>query len=126
MFLKRFENRDSLKSDAITKPENTRDFTIIKKIGSGAFGVIWSVKMKDGRILAVKKVHQDPKYINRELAIFKEVNHPNCLTLVESKQVFEDGQEYLELFTELFPIDLHLYPSILQIFSSHKNLLHLF
>ena len=103
------KTRDSLKSDAITEPDDNSDFKIIKKIGSGAFGVIWSVEMNDGRKLSLKKVLQDPRYKNRELSIIQELNHKNCIKLIEFKQIKESGNLYLELFTELFPTDLHKY-----------------
>jgi serine/threonine protein kinase len=34
-----------------------------------------------GEVVAIKKVYQDKRYKNRELAIMKELYHPNIITL---------------------------------------------
>ena len=103
--------REVLKSDSITQPRDNGEFMILQKIGSGAFGVIWSVQMSDGRRLSLKKVLQDPRYKNRELGMIQQLDHVNCIKLIDYKQVRENGKMYLELFTELFPTDLHNYLS---------------
>lgn len=51
--------------------------------GSGSFGVVYQAKMQDGTPLAIKKVLQDRRYKNRELQILREVNHPNCLRMLQ-------------------------------------------
>ena len=61
--------------------EKDLDFSS-EAIGSGAFGQVFLAKVKrTGEKVAVKKVFQDKRYKNRELAIMKELNHPNIVNL---------------------------------------------
>jgi serine/threonine protein kinase len=50
-------------------------------IGNGTFGVVYAVQLDDGETVAIKRVLQDPRYRNRELAIMKQLQHPNIVTL---------------------------------------------
>jgi len=42
------------------------------------------MNMETKKVVAIKKVFQDPRYKNRELSIIKMLNHPNCIKLKES------------------------------------------
>lgn len=57
------------------------EFTWMKVIGQGTFGVVYKACLVNNpsRIVAIKKVYQDPKYSNREFKIVKELDHPNCI-----------------------------------------------
>jgi serine/threonine protein kinase len=59
----------------------SKEFTWIKVIGQGTFGVVYKACYTNNQkhIVAIKKVYQDPKYSNREFKIVKELDHPNCI-----------------------------------------------
>ena len=62
--------------------EKDLEFDKKDSIGSGAFGEVFLAKIiKTHERVAVKKVFQDKRYKNRELAIMKELNHPNIIYL---------------------------------------------
>ena len=50
-------------------------------IGQGTFGVVYKAAYQEDhtKIVAIKKVFQDPKYSNREFKIVQELDHPNCI-----------------------------------------------
>ena len=56
-------------------------FKWLKVIGQGTFGVVYKAAYQEdpSKIVAIKKVFQDPKYSNREFKIVQELNHPNCI-----------------------------------------------
>ncbi|EAX93585.1 CMGC family protein kinase [Trichomonas vaginalis G3] len=97
------------RSQYITQPENTDKYRVIEKIGSGTFGNIYAIEYYDRRRLALKKVLQDPKYKNRELTMIQALRHPNCLKLHQYELKREGDQEFLYIFTDLLPTDLHKY-----------------
>ncbi|KAH0790498.1 CMGC family protein kinase [Histomonas meleagridis] len=80
-------------------------------IGKGTFGTVFKAQTADGKLYAIKKVLQDPHYKNRELSILKEVNHPNCLKLIDYYVTTEGEpqQLYLHIITDCFPTDLSFY-----------------
>ena len=61
--------------------EESSQYEWIKVIGQGTFGVVYKAQKKTGdkKIVAIKKVFQDPKYSNREFKIVVELDHPNCI-----------------------------------------------
>jgi len=66
--------------------ENNWTYTMVKEIGSGSFGTVYLATIAEtGEMVAIKKVFQDKRYKNRELAILKELDHPN---LVKTRQNF--------------------------------------
>lgn len=87
---------------------NAPQYTPLKVIGRGTFGVVYCVKGKDGRVYAIKKVLDDPKYINREPEILKSLHHPNCIELVNFFQTREGkGRHYSNYVMEYMPETLH-------------------
>lgn len=57
-------------------------YDCIRVLGSGSFGVVWEAKhIETCQTVAIKKVHQDPRYKNRELDVMKELNHCNVVYL---------------------------------------------
>ncbi|ODM95479.1 Glycogen synthase kinase-3 beta [Orchesella cincta] len=57
-------------------------YTTIKPIGTGTFGVVFQAKLHEtGETIAVKKVLQDRRYKNRELLIIRKLRHFNVVTL---------------------------------------------
>lgn len=58
----------------------------LQKIGEGTYGVVYKAKDKEsGRYIALKKIrleHEDegvPSTAIREIALLKELNHPNIV-----------------------------------------------
>ena len=69
------------KNDSQDK-DSTYTYTATQVIGSGSFGVVYQATVSEtGEVVAIKKVYQDKRYKNRELAIMKELNHPNVIKL---------------------------------------------
>ena len=79
----------------------------IKMVGQGTFGVVYKAQDKETeKIVAIKKVFQDPNYRNREFTIVKELNHPNNIKV--SNYFFTKGEEnpdesYLNLVMDYIP-----------------------
>uniref|UniRef100_A0A0K0EEN2 Protein kinase domain-containing protein n=1 Tax=Strongyloides stercoralis TaxID=6248 RepID=A0A0K0EEN2_STRER len=88
------------------------DFVHLEKIGEGTYGVVYKSKHKTlGTIVAMKKIRIDdndegvPATTIREVAMLREVRHPNIVSLetviMQPKKVF--------LIFEFLPMDLRKY-----------------
>ena len=81
------------------------DLTLIKKIGKGAFGEV-HLTSKQGTSIkyATKKLDKSKyitnprakKYLDNEIEILKNINHPNIIKLIEIK----DTPKYCYIVTE--------------------------
>lgn len=78
-----------------------------KIVGQGTFGVVYKAQDKEtDKLVAIKKVFQDPNYRNREFTIVKELNHPNNIKVYN--YFFTKGEEnaeenYLNLVMDYIP-----------------------
>ena len=81
------------------------DLTLIDKIGKGAFGEVYLTSKQGSSIkYATKKLDKSKyssnpkakKYLDNEIAILKDISHPNIVKLVEIK----DTGKYCFLVTE--------------------------
>ncbi|GLJ36758.1 hypothetical protein SUGI_0740430 [Cryptomeria japonica] len=65
--------------------EGTNAFDRSREVGGGGFGVVYVGKLRDGRIVAVKRLHENnPKRLEQflnELKILSTVRHPNLIQL---------------------------------------------
>ena len=55
-----------------------------KKLGAGAFGVVFRSRTPSGQVVAIKQVVEDKHYVNREVEICKKLaaaNHPNIVAV---------------------------------------------
>ena len=53
------------------------DFNIIKLIGAGTFGKVYNATYQTSGVkVAIKKVHNDRNYKNREIELMRIVNNP--------------------------------------------------
>jgi len=78
-----------------------------QQIGHGTFGKIHKIVLEN-KPLALKIVHQDPNYCNRELEILELLrSHNNVLNLIYSYYTRYDGKIYLNLITELLGDSLY-------------------
>lgn len=96
--------------DGRSSEDQSIEYVWEKIIGQGTFGVVYKVKEKStGRIYAIKKVFQDPKYSNREFKIVVMLDHPNCIKV--HKYFFSgapDSKEvYLNLLMDYVPDTLY-------------------
>lgn len=91
--------------------EQVKNYDWLKIIGQGTFGVVYKAQYKpDGKIVAIKKVYQDPKYSNREFKIVVELDHPNCIKV--HNYFFSSNEEktdeiYLNLVMDYIPDTLY-------------------
>ncbi|KNC52332.1 CMGC/GSK protein kinase [Thecamonas trahens ATCC 50062] len=76
-------------------------------IGNGSFGVVFLAQnLQNQEMMAIKKVLQDRRFKNRELAVMKVVSHPNVVALryfFYSKESETDEEVYLNLMLEYVP-----------------------
>ncbi|KAJ1988576.1 glycogen synthase kinase 3 [Dimargaris cristalligena] len=92
--------------DAKTGQNFELSYTNCKNVGNGSFGVVYQAQLvPSGEMVAIKKVLQDKRFKNRELAVMKEVRHFN---IVELKAYFYAQGEnkddvYLNLVLEYVP-----------------------
>ena len=70
-----------LEENQIRFSDESSKYKWLKVIGQGTFGVVYKAAHSDtpNKVVAIKKVFQDPKYSNREFRIVQELDHPNCI-----------------------------------------------
>ena len=81
------------------------DLTLIKCLGKGAFGEVYlTSKQGSKQKFATKKIDkkftQNPrarKYLENEINILKEIDHPNIIKLVEVKETTQFYYLVMEL-----------------------------
>lgn len=69
-------------------PHILDQYSLLKKVGSGAYGHVWKVKDKqNGNILALKKIFDafqhstDAQRTFREIVFLHELSHPSIIKL---------------------------------------------
>ncbi|XP_003748449.2 glycogen synthase kinase-3 beta-like [Galendromus occidentalis] len=80
-------------------------FRIAEDIGQGTFGTVKEIITPRGDHFAMKQLEYDPRYKNREVAIMRSLDHPNCCRLF---YYFVDRDPYerdmtVNLVMEQFP-----------------------
>lgn len=108
-------DREEAPRDPERKPreaDESANYEWIKIIGQGTFGVVYKAQMRfdDKRVVAIKKVFQDPKYSNREFKIVVELNHPNCIKVHRfffSQTPEKQNEVYLNLVMDYIPDTLY-------------------
>ncbi|XP_076161849.1 cyclin-dependent kinase 3 [Ptiloglossa arizonensis] len=85
------------------------NFVKIEKIGEGAYGVVYKAKDKlTGKLVALKKIRLEkesegvPSTAIREIALLRELAHPNIIQLLD----VVDGDKHLYLVFEFLQQDL--------------------
>ncbi|KAI8061684.1 kinase-like domain-containing protein [Gongronella butleri] len=89
-------------------------YTKQKSVGHGSFGVVYLAKIvNSNELIAIKKVHQDKRFKNRELQIMRSLDHPNVCQLKAYFYTQEDDskftkrskktKEYLNLIMDYMP-----------------------
>jgi glycogen synthase kinase 3 beta len=75
-------------------------------IGNGTFGIVYSAHIVEtDETVAIKKVFVDRRYRNRELQLWKEMRHPNIVTLKHAFYTSGDSPDelYLNMVMEYVP-----------------------
>jgi len=84
-----------------------KQYRIIRKLGKGAFGVVYQGRWKEtNELLAVKETLQDPRFVNREGDISKMMQHENVVKFYDVKYEHRQGKKYLILIMEYYPQSL--------------------
>lgn len=97
----------------------SQEYRHMKIIGQGAFGVVYCARMADGKYVAIKKVLQDPHFINREYDILKTIDNKYCVKMInffkssKKKSTEEEDNNncnkdvYLNIVMNYMPQNLH-------------------
>ena len=79
-----------------------KKYSLLKKVGSGAYGHVWKVTdKKTGEILALKKIFDafqhstDAQRTFREIVFLHELKHPNIIKLHNIFSASNDRDLYL-------------------------------
>lgn len=75
-------------------------------IGNGTFGIVYSAHIVEtDETVAIKKVFVDRRYRNRELQVWREMHHPNIVTLKHAFYTSGDSADelYLNMVMEYVP-----------------------
>jgi glycogen synthase kinase 3 beta len=101
----------NLQSTTTSSKQNIEtNYTNLIPIGSGAFGSVYKATCEEnGEIVAIKKVYQDSRYINRELSILLELNHINTIKLKNyyyTNKKNSDNEKCLNVVMDYFPENL--------------------
>jgi len=91
-------------------PTKKAPYGVNKVIGSGTFGVVYkAIHFESNDTVAIKKVREDRRYKNRELAIMKVVSHPNIVLLRQYFHTKPNGTRdcYLHLVMEYIPQNMY-------------------
>lgn len=91
--------------------DESSQYKWLKIIGQGTFGVVYKVEeIASKKVLAIKKVYQDPKYSNREFKVVVELDHPNCIKVHHyffSQKEDNSKDIYLNLVMDFIPDTLY-------------------
>lgn len=84
------------------------EYKPISIIGKGAFGIVFLAKNYDDKLVAIKRVLQDPKYCNREQEMLHIINNKNCIHMFYCFKSYGNSSEevYLNIIMEYVPINL--------------------
>merc|ERR1719171_1519935 len=87
-------------------PEPQCTYNAERVIGNGTFGIVYSAHIVEtDDTVAIKKVFVDRRYRNRELQIWREMRHPNIVTLKHAFYTSGDSPDelYLNMVMEYVP-----------------------
>ncbi|KAG9392705.1 cyclin-dependent kinase like [Carpediemonas membranifera] len=89
-----------------------RKYEIVRKVGKGAYGIVWkATEKKTGEVQALKKIFDafqnetDAQRTFREIMYLQELEHPNIVMLTNVLKASDDNDIYLVF--EFMETDLH-------------------
>merc|ERR1719316_2366719 len=81
-----------------SEPEAPCTYNAERVIGNGTFGIVYSAHIVEtDETVAIKKVFVDRRYRNRELQLWREMRHPNIVTLKHAFYTSGDSPDELYL-----------------------------
>lgn len=90
---------------------SSKRYEKIEKLGEGTYGIVYKVKdFKSNKIVALKKIRLEnedegmPSTAMREIAILKELDHPNIVSLFDV--IYEPHEKKLHLIFEYVDYDM--------------------
>jgi len=106
------KEKEGSNEEAKVSKANTPNYTPRRVIDKGSFGVVFEATVDGsagGRIVAIKKVLQDPRYKNRELAMMKMLNNSFvcCMENHFLSSGKKKGQIFLNLVLQYMPTTLY-------------------
>ena len=92
-------------------PAKKKKYLNFKLVGAGTFGSVYRAKTQTGKVVAIKKVLQDPHYKNRELIMMKEIQSRYCIKMLDHFMTKRNAGKdiYLNIVMDYFPYSLHTY-----------------
>merc|ERR1719231_2092565 len=93
-------------SQNATEEEPQCTYNAERVIGTGTFGIVYSAHIVEtDETVAIKKVFVDKRYRNRELQLWREMRHPNIVTLKHAFYTSGDSPDelYLNMVMEYVP-----------------------
>lgn len=100
------EEEAQLEAAAAQAEEPQCTYNAERVIGNGTFGIVYSAHIVEtDETVAIKKVFVDRRYRNRELQLWKEMRHPNIVTLKHAFYTSGDSPDelYLNMVMEYVP-----------------------
>lgn len=103
--------KNNIETPHVVNESSPQNFAWINVIGQGTFGVVYKARAIDtGKLVAIKKVFQDPKYRNREFSIVSEMDHVNTIKI--HSYFYTKGEEnpeeiYLNIVMDFIPDTLY-------------------
>lgn len=88
------------------EPDAQCTYNAERVIGNGTFGIVYSAHIVEtDETVAIKKVFVDRRYRNRELQVWKEMQHPNIVALKHAFYTSGDSPDelYLNMVMEFVP-----------------------
>ena len=108
------EETRTIAVDSKTDYEVPRSLEFIRKVGSGAYGVVASFRQQNtGEKVAVKKITNafddliDAKRILREIKILRQLSHDNIIRILDIFPPASPDFEDIYIVTDLMETDLH-------------------
>eukprot|EP00931_Biecheleriopsis_adriatica_P060053 TRINITY_DN3603_c0_g1_i1.p1 TRINITY_DN3603_c0_g1~~TRINITY_DN3603_c0_g1_i1.p1 ORF type:complete len:446 (+),score=94.39 TRINITY_DN3603_c0_g1_i1:28-1365(+) len=98
------QQRQQEQQEAEAEPQCT--YNAERVIGNGTFGIVYSAHIVEtDETVAIKKVFVDRRYRNRELQVWREMHHPNIVTLKHAFYTSGDSSDelYLNMVMEYVP-----------------------
>lgn len=97
---KRRESENSAQSDhsEVVPIKCKHTYYPIRPLGKGSFGSVSLALTKQGDKVAVKRINVNPRTKNRELSIWKSLNSPYCVKLLDSATKKDKNTRSKEIF----------------------------
>ena len=90
---------------------DNQEYSQVNVIGKGAFGVVYSARMANGKHVAIKKVLQNPRFKNREAEILSIIDNKYCIKMIRSFKSSNYNNNikdnYLNIVMNYMPYNLH-------------------